>query len=885
MALCLAASAHADTTTLTVANASKGSSSTPVTMLFPVTRSGDLAYEAVLNYHTLDGTALAGTDYSAASGTITVPAGAGSAMIPVTLSPQTGSGANRTFQLQLDSATGIGPAFSAATQQTFATGSNPSSVTAADLNGDGKPDLIVANVNDNTVSVLLNTSAPGAATSSFATQQTFATGSSPYSVTAADLNGDGKPDLIVANRDSNTVSVLLNTTAPGAATPSFATQQTFATGIGPVSVTAADVNGDGKPDLIVANRLSNTVSVLLNTTAPGAATSSFAAQQAFATGTYPTSVTAADVNGDGKPDLIVANRDSNTVSVLLDTTAPGAATPSFVTQQTFATGLSPFSVTAADVNGDGKPDLIVANYDDNTASVLLNTTAPGATTPSFATQQTFATGRGPFSVTAADVNGDGKPDLIVANYGDNTASVLLNTTAPGAATPSFATQQTFATGSGPFSVTAADVNGDGQPDLIVANVISNIVSVLLNSTAPGAATPSFAAQQTFSTGSGPYSVTAADVNGDGKPDLIVADYFSSNVSVLLNTTAPGAATPSFAAQQTFSTGSGPYSVTAADVNGDGKPDLIVANRLSNTVSVMLNTTAPGAAMPSFAAQQTFVTGTNPESVTAADINGDGKPDLIVANYFSSNVSVLLNTTAPGAATPSFAAQQTFATGFGPSSVTAADVNGDGKPDLIVANYSGNAVSVLLNTTAPGAATPSFAAQQAFVTGTAPTSVTAADVNGDGKPDLIVANANDNTLSVLLNTTAPGAATPSFAAQQAFVTGTAPTSVTAADVNGDGKPDLIVANANDNTVSVFLNTTSPGATTPSFAAQQTFATGAAPASVTAADVNGDGKSDLIVASLSDNTVSVLLNTQYQAVFAGSPATGTIVHDYIFANGFE
>ncbi len=238
------------------------------------------------------------------------------------------------------------------------------------------------------------------------------------------------------------------------------------------------------------------------------------------------------------------------------------------------------------------------------------------------------------------------------------------------------------------------------------------------------------------------------------------------------------------------------------------------------------------------------------------------------------MSVLLNTTAPGATTPSFAAQQTFATGSSPRSVTAADVNGDGKPDLIVANEVGNTVSVLLNTTAPGAATPSFAAQQTFATGSGPVSVTAADVNGDGKPDLIVANDDDNTVSVLLNTTAPGATTPSFAAQQTFATGSGPVSVTAADVNGDGKPDLIVANNNDNTVSVLLNTTAPGATTPSFAAQQTFATGSEPASVTAADVNGDGKPDLIVANFNANTVSVLLNNLYAVTTSGSPATGTI-----------
>src|SRR5208282_1640533 len=324
--------------------------------------------------------------------------------------------------------------------------------------------------------------------------------------------------------------VLLNMTAPGATTPIFATQQTFAVGKGPSSVTTADVNGDGLSDLIVANANDGTVSVLLNTTAPGATTLSFATQQTFAVGNGPSSVTAADVNGDGKPDLIVTNKNSSTVSVLLNTTAPDATTPSFATQQTFATGTSPSSVTAADVNGDGKPDLLVVNQKDNTVSVLPNTAPTPATTfdsNSFATQQTFGVGSSPSSVTAADVNGDGLPDLIVANSGGITVSVLLNTTAPGASTPSFASQQTFGVGSSPSSVTAADVNGDGLPDLIVTNSGSTSVSVLLNTTAPGATTPSFAAQQTFATGSFPSSVTAADVNGDGLPDLIVANGLGS----------------------------------------------------------------------------------------------------------------------------------------------------------------------------------------------------------------------------------------------------------------------------------------------------------------------------------------------------------------------
>src|SRR5437762_975255 len=329
----------------------------------------------------------------------------------------------------------------------------------------------------------------------------------------------------------------------GAAPLSFAAKQDFPTSITPVSVTVGDLNGDGKLDLVVANQTSNTVSVLLNTTAPGAATPSFAAKQDFTTGTPPVSVTVGDVNLDGKLDLAVANSNSNTVSVLLNTTAPGAATPSFAAKQDFNTGTTPRSVTVSDVNLDGELDLAVANVNSNTVSVLLNTTAPGAATPSFAAKQDFATGTTPVSVTVGDLNLDGKLDLAVANLNSNTVSVLLNTTAPGAATPSFAAKQDFATGTSPPSRPSCDLNLDGELDLAVANANSNTVSVLLNTTAPGAAIPSFAAKQDFVTGTGPGSVTVGDLNGDGKLDLAVANFgFGVNtVSVLLNTTAPGAA--------------------------------------------------------------------------------------------------------------------------------------------------------------------------------------------------------------------------------------------------------------------------------------------------------------------------------------------------------
>lgn len=372
-----------------------------------------------------------------------------------------------------------------------------------------------------------------------------------------------------------------------------------------------------------------------------------------------------------------------------------------------------------------------------------------------------------------------------------------------------------------------------------------------------ATTPSFAAQQTFATGNGAWSTTTADLNGDGMPDLIVANATDGNVSVLMNTATAGATSPSYADQQTFTVGSGPSYVVAADVNGDGIPDLIVVNH-DNTVSVLINTTAPGAAIASFALQRAFPVGNTAQSVAVADINGDGRPDLIVTNYGDSTISVLLNTTAVGSTVASFADQQVFYTVGGPYSVQTADLNGDGVPDIIVSEFDFGTVSVLLNTTPAGSSTVSFSAEQDFSTGSFPASLAVVDMNSDGLPDLVTTNEGDNTISVLLNTTQVGDTQPSFADQQVFAVGNAPEGIKAADMDGDGMPDLIVANFSDNTVSVLSNTTAPGATTSSFT-KETFAVGSQPTAVTVADENGDGKLDIVVANSADSTASVLLNT--------------------------
>jgi trimeric autotransporter adhesin len=889
-ALLVNVSAMAATTTLTVNSQTVGTGESPQTMLFPVARSGDLGYDAIVTYHTANGSAFAGIDYTAASGTLVVPAGVASATIPVDIAANSSNDPSQDFTLLIDSATGVGPAAVFGPTPVLSRGSAAGIGQPAfvDMNEDGSPDIIASL--GNKVAVWISRGRPLFGIGYSDTPlPIFTVSAGSYWITTADLNGDGKPDVVSGNTSANSVTVLVNTTPGGGhSPPTVSSQQISPAGTQPFSfVATADIDGDGKPDLIVAsstrdpNSGDGGVSVLLNTTAPGSATVSFGAQQSwFPSTSSHTGLAVVDMNGDGKPDLVLAGA---TVTVLLNTTVPGSAAATFAAPQFFP-GFS-LCMAVGDINGDGKPDVVIADPD---YSVLLNTTTAGSASVTFGETQSFPTPNFYASAIAVvDTNGDGKSDVVMSALDVTHATVMPNQTRAGSAVASFGDAQYFATGSSPWFLATGDGNGDGMVELATSNIDDATITVLFNETPiPTAIAPSFSTQQTFAAGSSPAAAAVADMNNDGRPDLVVADA-SVGVEVLLDTTVSGAMTSSFSAPSAFGTG-GAVSVATADFNGDGVADVVTAEAASSDIAVLLNTTAAGATAPSLAAQQTFAVGATPKSVATADFNRDGKSDIVVANFGGNTVSVLLDTAAPGATSASFSAQQAFATGDSPLFVASADFNNDGLPDIVVANKADNTVSVLLNTMAFGAVTPSFAAQQTFATGANPSSVAAIDVNGDGIPDLVVTNFDDNTVSVLLGTTARLATSASFAAQQTYATGPAPKSVFVAGTNRKALPDLIVANSGDNTVSVFLNKMVLFDGTFLLAPPQTFNTGASPTYVVAADVNGDGKPDLITTNPSQangNTVSVLLNTQYQVVVAGSPATGTILHEHIFANGFE
>jgi hypothetical protein len=369
--------------------------------------------------------------------------------------------------------------------------------------------------------------------------------------------------------------------------------------------------------------------------------------------------------------------------------------------------------------------------------VLEDRTLPSGV--SFSPAVTYGVGAsavaGPQSVAVADFNGDGKADLAVANYYDNSVSLLL-----GNGDGTFRPAQTFFAGRAPLSVAVGDFNGDGRPDLVL--VTPSGVNVLLNN---GDGT---FRERSYPAGSNPESVAVGDFNGDGRPDLAVANFISNNVSILI-----GNSDGTFQAPLNFAVGNRPQQILTADFNGDGRPDLAVAN--ANNISILL-----GNGDGTFQAPLNFAPGA--QWMAAGDFNGDGRPDLaVLPSFFSSNVSILL-----GNGDGTFQPAQNFATGTDLTNVAVADFNGDGKPDLAVVNSSGAfgnpGVSVLV-----GNGDGSFQAAQFFPTRFPPTEEAVGDFNGDGRPDLVVTEPGQNLVGVFLNqfattTTVSGPANSTYA---------------------------------------------------------------------------------------------------------------------------
>lgn len=744
-----------------------------------------------------------------------------------------------------------------------ADGNRDLSITVGDLNLDGKPDMAVADPEQNSVKILL-----GDGTGGFLEAPAVDGGPRPRMVAIGDLDRDGNPDLAIAsegNPGGGYVTIQLGDGMGG-----FSSGSPVTAGPSPHFVALGDLNLDGKLDLAVVDfgcfQCSSNVKIHLGDGAGGFSIGS--PLDAEDHEDYPDCLAIEDLNLDGKPDLAIANTNVNDVTIRLGD-GMGGFPDADATRVNV--GLDPWTgptfLAVGDLDLDGKPDLATANIGINDVAIRLGDGLGG-----FPRGSNFSLRASPRALASGDFNLDGKPDLAVACPGNLVSESILEIWL-GDGQGGFPDARRSILESGlvvsPDSLGMGDFDLDGKPDLAVAGLdhigTGSYVTVHRNACAayPCAATRfSQPAGSPLGVAASPSSVAIGDFDLDGKPDMAVPDADFASVSILLGNGAGG-----FTADSFVGAGSNPEGVASGDFDLDGKPDLAIANRGSANVTIRLGDGQGGFPDDRSSAVSADIGAT---SVAVGDLNLDGKLDLAVANAgssdFDGNVTIHL-----GDGTGAFPARSVLGweeLGFAwsqPSSVAIDDLDLDGKPDIAVANFESGDVTVRLGDGLGG-----FPEAETSVWGVdgPPTCLATGDLNLDGKPDLAVACPTDSMvhghLTLLLGDGLGG-----FSSSSTWRGESSPTHVAIEDLDLDGKPDLAVTSS-DEFVSIRLGDGAGGFV----AGTSSVFAGQFPRSVATGDLNLDDRPDLAVAtrgSFGDGSVIVQLSTcganRLPEVFAG------------------
>jgi hypothetical protein len=382
--------------------------------------------------------------------------------------------------------------------------------------------------------------------------------------------------------------------------------------------------------------------------------------------------------------LVFAVMITAAVAVNCGTSSSGVISPAVTDNSRFAVGTAPGSVEIADLNHDGKLDIVVANEQSNNVTILLGDGKGGFTQ---AKGSPFPAGHDPNDIAIGDFNRDSKLDLAFANHEEKHLTVLLGN-GQGGFTP--APNSPFAVEVKPHThgVATGDLNGDGNLDLVTDSWGNDQVSVLF-----GDGKGSFNTFGTFlDVGKMPYQrVRVGDINGDGKSDIITTNLEGDNVTILLGDS-KGGFKPSTGSP--FPCGDSPFNFAIGEVNGDGKPDLAIVNSPSSTadghgkdgLTILLGDGAGGFRM---LAGSPFATGRIPNRVAIGDVNGDGVADIAVSSPDGNNITLFLMSS------KGVASSSTIAIGGKPKGLAIRDLNGDGKADMVITNNSDNTVTVIL----------------------------------------------------------------------------------------------------------------------------------------------------------------------------------------------
>jgi gliding motility-associated-like protein len=750
-------------------------------------------------------------------------------------------------------------------------------VAAADLDGDGKLEMITLNNGENKVFIRTNTGSVG--NIAFGASNSYTLVGMPNAMAVADIDGDGRLDIVVAlSNPQNNLIVLRNT----GDLSTFTVSSSFAVGANPNSIAVADINADGRPDVVTGNGSNANLSVLENNSS-GAGTISFAATVSLPlTGSvFANSVSISDMDGNGKPDIVTSASGGGNHKVVIYPNTGNAgdaiSTGTFGTaQETVVSNLTRMAV--GDLDGDNLPDILLTYASGNSILTLVNT-------GSFSFNQTSRNlGHVTSFISIAELNGDGKPDMLVFRHSTSLAYIYPNASTAGSI--NFGTGVQLATGSNPISLVAADLDGDTRPDILIGNAIDHSISIYRNTLTDPPTVSSFSPASAvvgatvIITGTN-FNTTAANnivFFGPVKATVTAATPTSLTVTVpagaayepvtVLNTLTRLSATslrfftplfspnkPGFIAADITvqgNIGGGVpaylYSLGASDLNDDGKPDLVISagNVGDNRVYIRRNTSTTTSV--AFASSLTITVAgglSGPASqISFGDLDGDTKPDVVVPGA-NANAFVILNNIGSLTFTP-----VVVSSAVSPTGTAVSDLDLDGKPDIVISNFGSSHIIAYPNTTS----TPGSIIMGAGITMTGSLFQTyqlvTADLDGDGKPEIIAPQGSANTIHFYRNTSTPGSISfNSRESQDVFADNTHnASSIAVADLNNDGKPDLVVTDGgvpNASSIAILRNTSTVGSITFSITYVEI---GTAPYNqgfASFGDMNGDGKPDLVL----------------------------------------
>jgi hypothetical protein len=728
-----------------------------------------------------------------------------------------------------------------------------------DFNGDGKMDAarVVTDANGNPeVSVLLS-NGDGTFQTAVITALPADT-DAPFLV--GDLNGDGKDDLILLQPYGDNCDRARGNGAPPVVIPCGASVFVFLSNgdgtfaapvIYPVTPTSlrggllTDVNGDGKLDLLGFD--DSTPANVIELLGDGTGVFGSGTVLGQLTTNTPGNMIFADFNGDGKIDF-AGQTESGQLQVTLATGA-GAYANAPVNLTTTNGNYNACNSATGDLTGDGKPEIVSFNCNDNTVTVYVNQ-GDG----SFATGVYYDNNsdqyQGLSDGAIVDLNGDGKNDVVAINSDAGDVSVFLGN---GDGTLRVLPLSYDVGGYAWNTPLVADFNGDGLMDVVESDDLYNLVYLQGYGDGTFRAGVTNPLPNSFDQGAWTYSIATGDFNGDGIADVVAGQFHndgSTGVAVYL-----GKGDGTFSAGVTYGQSNRETIVAVGDFNGDGKLDIAAIDQNNNVVEIFL-----GKGDGTFEVGGTFATSPgnqpSPEGLVVGDFNKDGKLDIAVANSNTQDVGVLLGrgdgTFAPAVSYP--------LSGFSGYDIKAADLNGDGYLDLAVTAYTDGppAIAILLaDSNTPG----TFGTVQLVPVNGNPNNIALGDLNKDGKIDMAVTERSGATfngqIEIFMNDgTGTFAAAPT--AYQASTFGGAagnsnPLDIQMFDMNGDGNLDLVYLNDDWGTLAVAL-----GNGDGTIGAPAEFPSTEYVAGMALADVNGDGAMDVLTGEDEAGGFSVLLN---------------------------